>query len=236
MTPETPTPFPVPEITHDPNHPPTLLDYDLHPPALSLLLDSLRNNHRLIFQKIFTPRRIVILGGLVKRNFTLEGPEVTQISIASSEALTAVFDRNYRQRRKGWLAGGFNPVTQDLYLYPDNLLLGNIAAAVKKAHTSHSQDISLMHNLKQDTHKSAGEFLVEELDHSYEPLSVLAPIFSFRSIVERRAALKKSDPRLQQLAQQALTLKPLISDQHILDLYSLARERYRLHQERQSLL
>lgn len=232
MRPESPTPFPLPEIIRSPDNPPILLDYDLHPQPLSQLIENIRENRRTKLHKILRLRRITIQGGLVKQHVILGKPEVYQVLIHSKAGMSALFDATYRPEIEGsWLAGSYEPSTQTIYLNPDTLFLAQIVnmAEMKDGHPP--EESSLPNLIRNELRQKAGQFLIEEIEHSTELMSFFAPILPIRliiEIIERKAESKRLDPSLQELAQQTISVRPLIPDEQLLELYDIARDRYRL--------
>ena len=231
MTPESPTPFPLPEIIHDQEHPRTLLEYEFHRPALAELIATVRGDSHPRLHRFIKPRRIVVQGGLAIKHDILGKPEIYEMPLASQGGMSRLFNATYKPKTAGyWLAGDYGPAKQEIYLYPDTLLLAQIANRATSEYLRDHEATPIVSHIKDDVLKRARNFLIEELDHSLEPLSFLAPLFPpfypFYLIVEERAESKKSDPQLQDLAQQALTLKYLIPDEQILELFSIARDRY----------
>ena len=226
MTPETPTPFPIPEIITHPDMTPDMLSCEIDPQDIVSLMSRMSNGREA------TLKSIVIRGGLIpNKKFRKSLNEKTlQKLMNSPEPGPKLFDLIYKGE---WSAGSYwAPFHDAITVHPDTVILvslANLAATdlVRSIPTERRLDV-LHHRI----HHLLGRTLVDEIEHVFQEDSSIGVIDAdVHNELEKEAAMVSSDPILIAEGMKAVAFNILIPDEQVLGLFTLARERYRLHQE-----
>ncbi|OGY16587.1 MAG: hypothetical protein A2785_03270 [Candidatus Chisholmbacteria bacterium RIFCSPHIGHO2_01_FULL_49_18] len=227
-----PIPFLLPEIVHDQNPAPCLLDLEFRPQALAELKSEMSQG------RLHKVDRIIIRGGLVLSENAPDSIHTITIGLKSDEGIKDAMQYAFYKstvEKYGFSAGYYNPQRRTITINPDTQVLMNlifpsesVAVALSRPHSSTVQ--SVMSSIKTDIHQSTMGTIIEELEHSYQkgiqhtqrliriiPLSLLGRFF------DMGARDKKQHPRYRKLAQETLTLESLISDKQLLEYALFAR-------------
>ena len=238
MTPETPIHFSLPEIIQSQEYPRTLLDLEIHPLALADLLAALKTD------QTYYVDRICITEGLTTGTFDESGiPVLTETQTLRDrdpeEAMHMLF--NQYEAGKQVVRGEYN-VLEEVLIFPDTILLNEIVDQVVKTEKGNPferrlEPGRLMRILTYRLSTECGCVLLHELEHSFQLKLMMHPPPStprdlLHHCLEQWAQSKILNPQLADLTYRAVSVKPLISDQQLLGLYAIARERYRLCQKK----
>jgi len=228
MTPEAPSPLPIPEIVQSPEYPPTLLDLEIHPPAFVDLLTTLQQGQH------FYLDRICITEGLTTTTLDESGIPVlsetqTLRDKAPEEAMQMFFEKLEAGRRPIF---GEYFIWKDAHIYPDTIFLFHLDRIARIAKDIIPSRIFKPDTLIQTIMYRSGVTLLHELEHSFQlKLMMYPPPSTPRDLLhhclEQWAQSKILDPQLADLAYRAFTARLLISDQQLLKLYYIASDRYR---------
>jgi len=236
MTPEAPSPLPIPEIIRSPDYPRTLLDLEIHPPVLADLLAALKGDQTYYLD------RICIMEGLTTATLDESGiPVWTETQTLRDkdpkEAMHMLF--NQYEAGKQVVRGEYN-VLAEVLIYPDTIFLDEIVNQVVKTEKGtlpgrRLEPGRLIRMMTYSLSTDCGYVLLHELEHSFQLKLMMHPPPStprdlLHHCLEQWAQSKILNPQLADLAYRAVSVKPLISDQQLLRLYDIARERYRLSQ------
>ena len=229
---DTPNSLPLPEITQDHKHPPQLLDLEIRPEALLELMSQLGE------RRTAKVDQILIRGGLVEyvgpkntaydakfRFFTtgLENPMI------NTKLLAALLSQETT-----WSPGFYNPLKKSISLHPDSSFFLGIAESALQ-HEEDAQEkrtiANILNTIRERTTEIACLNLIEELDHStrskYHNLFPLLHQLGILPLLVKYLEIKADEAKAQihfvDLADQALSLRSLISDEDTIHLYRVAR-------------
>ncbi|OGY18138.1 MAG: hypothetical protein A2900_05445 [Candidatus Chisholmbacteria bacterium RIFCSPLOWO2_01_FULL_50_28] len=234
MTPEAPTPFTIPEVLHDEKYPPQWFDLEFQPQAMAQLMSELGQGRQSRLD------RIIIRGGLVlgEREYVSRRFLPLAYNLDSDEGvledIVAVSD-NSILRKFGFQSGHYDTINNHIVIHPDtvavfSLLFPSRGTANEFSTTQTSAENPQLSTIKKEITQGMSVTLIDELEHSFQTgiqhvprLLRIVPLNLLNTYFNQGSKQKREDPPLQQLAQEAVTLRQLIPDDKLSQYASVAR-------------
>ncbi|OGY16588.1 MAG: hypothetical protein A2785_03275 [Candidatus Chisholmbacteria bacterium RIFCSPHIGHO2_01_FULL_49_18] len=241
MTPETPISLPLPEITHNPEYPPTLIDLEFHTPELTQLIVYISGLHKHLFPYL---QRIEIVGGMLldSNNEHAQQSDQSTLYYPTIERSHEIFGDIFGRKKREAIYGLYHSETSRILIYPEAtslMLIASYARFIEKNNLS-IPNHQILHLLQADILLHSGQALGHEIAHSFQrgvrvihAIQPVIPYILFRQLknyYHHQASKVENTPEVERRAIQSLSIKPLVSDDHLIELLTIARERYRLSQ------
>ena len=210
------------------------MDVELQPEALADLMSQLSHGRERKFD------RVIIQGGLVLSKQMPDLKTSHQITFdpgSDSGVRDAIQYAFYKVtiEKYGFTTGAYYPESKLITINPDTrILLGLLFPSTRSRRVSSATqsraEQSTTPPQQAEIHTSLSHTLLEELEHGYQrgiqhtsSFVEIVPLLLLNKIFDMGAKRKARNPRLLQIAQEAIKLGPLISDKEILEYFHFAR-------------